>query len=112
VLEETYVSEYPYSPAVIATGGSVVYGPRAMARLKALGPVIFLDVDIQTLEHRLGDLDARGVAREPNQTLAELLIERSPLYQRYADIAVPAGEGSAEVVTHRVMDALPSFHGL
>ena len=106
-MEEAYVAQHPYPRAVIATGGSVVYGPRAMARLKSLGPVVFLRADIVTLAGRLGDLDARGVAREAGQTLKDLLRERTPLYEHYADVTVGvdglAAQGVAIVVTQALL---------
>lgn len=108
-MEEAYVAEYSYPRAVIATGGSVVYGSRAMARLEALGPVVFLRAAVGTLAERLGDLDARGVAREADQSLADLLAERTPLYERYADITVGVDGLTAQGVATAVSQALFSL---
>ena len=105
-LEETFVLNQPFAPAVIATGGSVVYGRRAMARLKSLGPVIYLAAKIATLERRLGDLDARGVVREAHQTLSDLLGERDPLYRQWADWVIETDGISPEAVTTAVREAL------
>ncbi len=74
--------------AVISTGGSVVYRTAAMEHLQATGIIVFMEVSLAVLEERLGDLDARGVSRNPGQTLASLMDERRPLYQRYADITL------------------------
>ena len=60
LMEESFVARHPFPPAVIATGGSVVYGPQAMNRLSALGPVVYLHAGLSILDERLGDLDARG----------------------------------------------------
>lgn len=73
---------------VIATGGSVIYGPEAMAHLKKIGTVIYLDLSYPAIENRLGDLHARGVTMKPGQTLHDLYNERTPLYQQYADITI------------------------
>ena len=43
-----------------------------------------------------------GVAREPGQTLAQLLAERTPLYDRYAQHTVDAGAGTADQVATMV----------
>ncbi|MGB5984669.1 MAG: shikimate kinase [Desulfobacterales bacterium] len=110
-LEEDFVVSHPFPRAVIATGGSVVYGSRAMARLKALGPVIYLSARMATLKRRLGDLDARGVVREANQTLADLLDQRSPLYRRWADVTLETDGLSAEAVTLAVGAVLLSPAG-
>lgn len=75
---------------IIATGGSVVYGKEAMAHLRTLGRVIYLQLPLEEVQTRLGDLHQRGVAIAPNQTLADLYQERAPLYERYAHHVVPA----------------------
>lgn len=73
---------------VIATGGSVVYGKQAMEHLKKIGMVVYLSLSLEELTERLGDLNERGVAIREGQTLADLLRERAPLYERYADITI------------------------
>jgi shikimate kinase len=97
-LEEAHVLALECRGTVIATGGSVVYGERAMARLRRGGRVIFLDVPLAELEPRLGCLDTRGVVRPPGVSVAELFAERRPLYLRWADVHVAcAGLGQGEV---------------
>lgn len=74
--------------AVIAPGGSVVYGKDAMEHYKKTGRVIFLNLPLEELERRLGDLNERGVSLKDGQTLADLYNERLPLYEGYADYVV------------------------
>lgn len=69
---------------VIATGGSVIYGPEAMAHLRSIGTVIYLKLSHEEIAHRLGDLHKRGVTLKPGQTLKDLYEERIPLYEKYA----------------------------
>lgn len=76
------------SRTVIATGGSAVYGKQAMEHLKQIGTVAYLSLPLEELTERLGDLNERGVAIREGQTLADLLRERAPLYERYADITI------------------------
>ena len=73
---------------VIATGGSAVYSHAAMEHLKSNGIVVFLDVDLSTLESRVRDFDTRGLAKRPDQSLSELFEERAILYRKYADVTV------------------------
>ncbi|MCD7751600.1 MAG: shikimate kinase [Lachnospiraceae bacterium] len=73
---------------VIATGGSAVYGLEAMDHLKDIGIVVYLKLSYREIEERLGDLNARGVAMKPNQTLLSLYEERCPLYEQQADLVV------------------------
>ena len=70
---------------VIATGGSVVYGQEALAQLKSIGAVIYLQLSCAAVERRLGDLKRRGVAMKEGESLRELYEERSDLYEKYAD---------------------------
>ena len=64
---------------VIATGGSVVYSAKAMEHLQ---------LSCEAVAERLGDLQERGVALKEGQTLRDLYEERTPLYERYADITL------------------------
>ena len=73
---------------MIATGGSVIYRAQAMEKLKALGKVVYLRLSYETVAGRLGDLKKRGVAIKEGYTLKDLYSERTPLYEKYADIVV------------------------
>ncbi len=70
-----------------------VPGKGALAHLKSLGPVIYLRVPLEELTHRIHNLDSRGIALEPGQTLDDILAIRSPLYETYADFIVDALPG-------------------
>ncbi len=74
---------------IIATGGSVVYGAEAMEHLRSIGTVVYLHLECEQVEERLGDLHARGVSMKPGQTLRDLYNERTPLYERYAHVTIP-----------------------
>lgn len=74
--------------AIIATGGSAVYGEEAMAHYKEIGTILYLAVSYEELERRLGDLKNRGVVIEDGQTLRDIYEERTLLYEKYADVTV------------------------
>lgn len=71
--------------SVIATGGSAIYCAEAMEHLSKMGTVVYLQLSFKEIEKRLGDLTARGVTLQKNQTLRELYQERIPFYEKYAD---------------------------
>lgn len=73
---------------VIATGGSVVYCEEAMQHLKSIGTVVYLKLSLNSLSKRLGNLKGRGVLLREGQTLTDLYDERTPLYEKYADIVI------------------------
>ncbi len=109
-LEESLCATLALSQTVVATGGSVVYGPKAMAHLKALGTVVYLKLDYEPLAQRLGNLQLRGVVLQPGQTLQTLYQERVPLYQQYADITVDCGGKDIEASLAQVLAALEANH--
>ena len=76
------------SHAIIATGGSVVYGKEAMEHLREIGTVVYLEVSFPVLEKRLADIKGSGVVLKEGQNLYDLYLERTPLYESYADIRI------------------------
>lgn len=73
---------------VIATGGSMVLKEKAMAHLKAIGTVVFIDVSLPELKSRLHNIKTRGIAARPGETLEQIYKDRIPFYERYADISL------------------------
>jgi shikimate kinase len=105
-LEEEYILSVSVNSHVIATGGSVVYGKAAMGHLKADSAVIHLNLSLDRLQERLGDLDARGVAISPGRGLADLYAERHPLYLKYADHTVATDGLTPDAVVRHIIDLL------
>ncbi|BCS89650.1 homoserine kinase [Pseudodesulfovibrio sediminis] len=95
-IEEQLVSELNLTRTVISTGGSVIYGPKAMEQLKKLGSVVMLDIDEATFIERVGSGENRGLAIGPGKTMAELYNERQPLYRAAADILVSTDKNTPE----------------
>ena len=87
-LEEEVILKQSFSNSVIATGGSAVYGAKAMEKLKKNGIIIYLKVDLPELIRRLGDITTRGIAMGKDTGIPELFAERSPLYEKYADFTI------------------------
>lgn len=87
-IEEEVNASFLVEHTVIATGGSAVYGKKAMEHLKHIGKIVYLKLPYEEIKHRLGDLNKRGVAVRKNQTLADLYEERVPLYETYADVTI------------------------
>ena len=72
-IEEAVNAELWAERCVIATGGSAVYGERAMRHLKELGKVVYLRISEEEAERRLGNIVLRGVVmRRKGETLKEL----------------------------------------
>ncbi|MBP3434464.1 MAG: shikimate kinase [Clostridia bacterium] len=105
-IEAKVNSEICADRCVIATGGSVIYRDGAMQKLKTLGKIVYLKLSYNTIESRLGDLKARGVALKDGFTLKDLYEERVPLYEKYADIAVELDGKTVEQSVETLREAL------
>jgi shikimate kinase len=103
-IEEEILLRLDCRNHVIATGGSAVYSHLAMERLKLDGMIVFLDVDMATLESRIHDFDSRGLAKRPDQTLSDLFEERRPLYVKYADIVLTCAGLTQEQVCTSIIE--------
>ena len=91
---------------VIATGGSAVYGKEAMEHLKEIGTVIYLRLGYKVLRRRLGSLKKRGVVLRKGQTFRMLYDERTPLYEKYADLIIDEENKNIRETLHTIQKKL------
>ena len=100
----------PDSRFVIATGGSAVYSPKAMAHFCEIGTVVYLKLSYPTVRRRLGNFSHRGVIMPEGYTLRRLYDERCALYEAYAHITIEetsvpdGGEGIPKAHRRRSID--------
>jgi shikimate kinase len=105
-LEEDVVAGLHVKRCVVATGGSVVYGRRAVDRLRACGPVVYLSIDLSTFLSRLGDPEARAFVIPNGMTLPEVYAERQPLYAAAANLTVSSCGLSPEACVEQILQGL------
>lgn len=105
-IENDINASLDYQKAIIATGGSVVYGEEAMEHLRSIGTVVYIELPFSVLQERIGDLNARGVSIKEGQSFKELYEERKPLYEKYADIIVSTEGLSIREVVHLLKEKL------
>lgn len=72
--------------SVIATGGSVIYRPRAMQFLAGLGKIIYLQAPLEAIAARVAINPERGIAFPHGMSLGDIYAERASLYEQYADL--------------------------
>ena len=89
---------------VIATGGSAVYGKEAMEHLGKIGTIVYLKISYEELQRRLGNLKDRGVVLREGQDLRGLYDERTPLYERYADMVIEQDGKTIEETSRMITD--------
>ena len=107
IEEETGASLFVEN-TVIAPGGSICYGERAMRHLQKIAKVIFLHLPYEEMEKRIGDPVKRGVAIPEGFTLKDLYEERTALYQKYAEYTLEEGNRTAEECLLELMRYLDS----
>ncbi|MCD8286563.1 MAG: shikimate kinase [Clostridia bacterium] len=108
-LEESVNLSIDVHRSIIATGGSAVYGDKAMQRFRTQGTVVYLETSLATLTMRLKgkSILTRGVVmRTKGETLEDLYKERTPLYEKYADITVPCDGLDIERTVHAICETL------
>lgn len=104
--EEEIVRSIDAENAVIATGGSVIFGASAMEKLKENGVTVYLKLSASELERRIHNITTRGIAMKKGETIADVLRVRAPLYEKYADYTVECDGKTLEQVLADVIEKL------
>lgn len=104
--EEKNILGLNVTNAVIATGGSAVYSSHAMEHLKSNSIVVYLNISFDEMRKRLKNIRTRGVAMIPGQNLRDMVNQRIPLYEQYADITVDCSYGDFEDVVEKVVEKI------
>jgi len=82
---------------VIATGGGIILSDETRKRLQELGEVVYLDVDINTLENRLRDKMDRPLL-QTEKSLKNIFDERVSFYTQTASLSVDGSNAVEECV--------------
>lgn len=104
--EEEAILSVDVKNTVIATGGSAVYGEKAMEHLKENGTVVYLKVEKDELFKRLTDIKERGVVLRDGETIEEMFDIRSVLYEKYADIIIEERDSTIEETIRKIQNEL------
>lgn len=115
---ETLTELLARSQLVLAAGGGAVLDAETRQRMRAAGPVVWLDAPAEALHARISE-DASTAARRPNLTargglgeIRELLARREPLYRETASVVIDAAAGGPADVAERILAAVgPSLAG-
>lgn len=92
-------------PAIIVTGGGIVLRPENVKMLRALGQVVNLEADEETLFRRISRRATRPLLQteNPRATLVELLRARDPLYRAAADIRLDTSRLTHDEVADTIL---------
>ena len=105
-IEEDIILNADFKNSVIATGGSAVFGERAMNQLKENGVIVYLSLPIDEIKRRIGDIKSRGVVLTNGNTVDDIFKERKPLYEKYADIRFDCDNLTAEECVEKIIRLL------
>ena len=101
-LEKVAMSTLADVDGIVATGGGVVLDEANRQVLSDSKKVIWLEATSETLSQRIKSADARPLLIETGQLLetelADLLTQRSNLYEEVATHRIPTDDMDAEVV--------------
>ncbi len=105
-IENEVNAQIDVDGAVIAPGGSVVYCTKAMEHYKKTGTIVYLKASYETIKNRIRNPKKRGVTLRAGQTLRDLYVERTQLFEKYADITVEEDDNSLGDTVEKVLDVL------
>ena len=103
--EADTIEQMDCNRTVIATGGSAVLNPRGLKKLRQLGRLVYLQHPYEEIHRRIPNLATRGITLAEGQTLKDLYDYRTPIYERSADITIPAADCTIEETARAIQKA-------
>jgi len=96
-------------PAVISVGGGAVLDPRNVDALRSVACVVWLTAPTEVLWERISQDEATAACRPPLtdqpgiDEVRRLLAERTPFYQRAADLQIETVDRSAPEIAEEIV---------
>jgi len=90
---------------VVATGGGMILRPDNVKKLKAMGPLVLLWADPDTVFERVKEAGTRPLLNVADQKakIKEILEFRAPIYKGIADLEVDTSLLSPEEASNRII---------
>ncbi len=104
-IENDTLSRVDVTNTVVATGGSAIFGKDAMEHLKSIGHIVYIRLSLGEIVRRVNNIKTRGIAMKKGKTMEDVYKERTPLYEKYADIIVDAEDTTIEEAVELIMKA-------
>lgn len=96
---------------VLSTGGGAILRPENRAALRAGGTVVYLETSVARQAERVRRSDHRPLlagATDLTARLAELMVQRAPLYEGVAHLSVRTDGRRVQDLVERIIAALPT----
>jgi len=106
-LEEKYTLELDFDNLIFAPPGSIIFSESAMEKIKKESFVIYLNVSEEEIKRRLGDnLYKDGIIGLETKGLNNVICERVPLYEKYADLCIDTNGLKVNEVVEKVFEII------
>lgn len=91
---------------IIATGGGVIKNPANIANLKKGGVIIYLKSSPEKIAQNLKFDNTRPILQVPDKEgkIRELLEEREPFYNKYAEITVDVSNSDIDFTVDKIIE--------
>ena len=87
-LEADTLSDIDCENTVISTGGSAPLTERGAKTLSSLGRVVYISLPCEEIERRVKNIATRGIAMRKGETLRDIYNQRTPIYERLAEVTL------------------------
>lgn len=104
--EEDALCSIETDNTVIAPGGSAVYSEKSMEHLRQNAKVIYIETPLEEIRARIENLPERGIAGLSIKHFTKIYKERKELYEKYADIVIPAAGLTKDALLKKILKEL------
>ena len=96
--EEKAILGLDRSAEIISTGGSAIYSSISMHHLMSFSKLIYIDTPLDIIIERIGIGQERGLAMPDGISVADVYIERKPLYEKFSQLTVDGSKSIEQLV--------------
>lgn len=108
-LEEKFTLEIDMDRVIFSPGGSIIYSPAAMKKLKKETLIVYLETPLAVVKKRLsGIIHRRGIVGLEKKGITRLFKERKRVYEKAADLAVKSGKQSPAETAAEILKSMPA----
>lgn len=108
-IERKRMQEIELENHVVAPGGSIVYHPDIMVYLKQRTTLVYLQDTLERIANREQKRNTGGVVGLQSKTFKEVLEERIPLFEKYADMTVSVTEKNPHQIVREIKQNIVSI---
>ncbi|MDE1833171.1 MAG: shikimate kinase [Candidatus Micrarchaeota archaeon] len=101
-LEIRYMGDIDTKGTVVSPGGSIIYDPALMNRLRSSAILVYLLDSFENISARIPEAERRGIIGIKTKSLRQIYDERATLYARYAHITIDCRDKSMESIADEI----------